>query len=82
MWAPSAVFSVLSLIAAALSIILPETKGCALSEENTIKKSTDKKGKDNLCFLGETHHHQTQPPKTTEADDGEAVTKEKVTTTI
>ncbi|XP_045131156.1 uncharacterized protein LOC123516116, partial [Portunus trituberculatus] len=77
-WAPSAVFSILSLIAAVLSIILPETKGCNLSEENKIEKHTDMRGKDNFGSLGDTDY-QTRLMKTTEtADDGESVTKENV----
>ncbi|XP_045131154.1 LOW QUALITY PROTEIN: organic cation transporter protein-like [Portunus trituberculatus] len=77
-WAPSAVFSILSLIAAVLSIILPETKGRTLSEENNMEKRA---GKDNLGFVRDTDH-QTRLKKTTEADDGESATKENVTTSI
>ncbi|XP_063859590.1 organic cation transporter protein-like [Scylla paramamosain] len=80
-WAPSAVFSILSLIAAVLSIILPETKGRALSEGNTIEKRADSQGKNNLGFSVETDH-RTRFLKTTEADDGEPDTKESMTTHI
>lgn len=53
-WGPSALFAALSILAACLAVILPETKGRELNEEKTFKKvhnTKDKEAQSNYITL-------------------------------
>lgn len=50
-WAPSAVFCVISLLAGGLSLFLPETKGRSMPEGYSFQNEPNTKGSINQAYL-------------------------------